>query len=95
MLESWAGLMLELGRLNVGVLGRFDVGVLGRFNVGVLGRLDVEVTYGDEKEMLLLVVVQGKGPSLFGRDWLARLKLDWKTIYLLNCPLLEATTVTL
>ena len=50
MLESWAGLMLELGRLNVGVLGRFDVGVLGRFNVGVLGRLDVEVTYGDEKE---------------------------------------------
>ena len=55
----------------------------------MLGRLNVEVTYGGQTEMLQLVVVKGKGPSLFGRDWLAQLKLDWKAIYLINRPPLE------
>ena len=40
--------------------------------------------------MLPLVVVKGNRPSLFGRDWLAHLKLDWKGIHLLNSsPLKE------
>ena len=52
----------------------------------MLGSLDVEVMYGDQREMLPLVVVKGNGPSLFDRDWLhvARLKLDRKGIHLLN-----------
>ena len=33
----------------------------------VIGMLDVEVTYGPQQATLSLIVVQGKGPSLFGR----------------------------
>ena len=29
---------------------------------------------------LTLVVVAGDGPSLFGRNWLRQIQLDWKTI---------------
>lgn len=31
-----------------------------------------------------LLVVAGQGPSLLGRDWLAKLKLDWKELYQIN-----------
>ena len=30
--------------------------------------------------MLLLIVVDGKGPSLFGRNWLQKLQLNWGAI---------------
>ena len=58
--------------------------------VGVLGGLDVDVSYGDQNPELPLLVVEGSGPSLFGKDWLARLKLDWKVIYMVNCHPVEA-----
>ena len=35
-------------------------------------------------EELELVVVSGKGPSLLSRDWLGRLRLDWREIRMLN-----------
>ena len=35
----------------------------------------------EQEEQLPLVVVAGEGPSLLGRDWLSKLKLDWKTIF--------------
>ena len=56
----------------------------------MLGKLDVEVMYGNQRETLPLIVVKGNGPILFGRDWLAYLKLDWKAIYLLNSSPLQA-----
>ena len=34
--------------------------------------------------MLLLVVVDGDGPRLFGHDWLDHVTLDWKTIGLIK-----------
>ena len=46
----------------------------------VLGEMNVEVKYGSQTAMLTLTVVEGLGPSFFGRDWLGRLRLDWKTI---------------
>ena len=49
-----------------------------------LGSLDVSVQYGEQESQLLLIVVKGKGPSLFGRDWLKVIKLDWQGIYSLQ-----------
>ncbi len=45
--------------------------------IEVLGKLLVKVNYQKQSESLRLVVTEGSGPSLFGRDWLAKLRLDW------------------
>ena len=51
----------------------------------VVGRAVVRVRYGGKEERELgLVVVSGTGPSLLGRDWLHRLRLDWREIRMLN-----------
>ena len=46
----------------------------------VAGELEVQVNYGSQSHKLPLLVVAGKGPSLFGRDWLQHIQLNWKTI---------------
>ena len=38
---------------------------------------------GQENELSTLVV-EGSGPSLFGRDWLKEVKLDWKKLFKMN-----------
>ena len=51
----------------------------------VVGRAVVGVRCGGQvEEELGLVVVGGDGPSLLGRDWLGRLRLDWREIRMLN-----------
>ena len=47
----------------------------------VVGQAEVQVQYGEQELKLPLIVVGGKGPSLFGRDWLSRIQLDWKKIH--------------
>ena len=47
----------------------------------VLGSMDVKVTYGEQQVILPLLVVKGGGPSLFGRNWLEKIKLDWPAIH--------------
>ena len=43
-----------------------------------LGAFEVEVAYQEQgPKTLSLVVVEGRGPSLFGRDWLGHFTLDW------------------
>ena len=46
----------------------------------VAGEMNVVVKYGLQTADLTLTVVEGSGPSLFGRDWLGKLQLDWKAI---------------
>ena len=46
----------------------------------VLGKIEVNVEYGEQKEVLTLIVVKGNGPSLLGRNWLNCIRLDWKRI---------------
>ena len=49
--------------------------------------------YQSQVHTLPLVVVQGQGPSLFGRNWLEKIKLDWNSIHTLQnisvSPLLD------
>ena len=46
----------------------------------VLGVATVVVEYAEQREELQLYVVSGAGPSLLGRDWLSKIKLDWKSL---------------
>ena len=46
-------------------------------HIPVVGEMITQVQYGSQAKELGLIVVQGEGPSLFGRNWL---QLDWKTI---------------
>ena len=46
----------------------------------VRGELSVDVTYRQQHKRLTLIVVAGTGPSLFGRNWLKYIQLDWKKI---------------
>ena len=53
----------------------------------VLGKKNVMVKYGKQEFCLPLIVVKGDGVSLFGRNWLEVIKLDWKVINKLSSPL--------
>ena len=46
----------------------------------IMGQADVEITYKSQVVIMPLVVVRGQCPSLFGRNWLQKIKLDWKNI---------------
>ena len=44
----------------------------------VVGQLRVQVKYGSQEEKLVLVIIGGSGPSLFGRNGLKYLRAyDW------------------
>ena len=49
--------------------------------IKVLGNLSAEVSDNTQVHTLPLLVVEGSGPSLLGWDWLAHLRLDWKSIH--------------
>ena len=49
-----------------------------------LGNMNVSVCYSDQQVTLPLVVIKGKGPSLFGRNWLEKTKLNWPEIHKLQ-----------
>ena len=48
------------------------------------GSITVTVEYAGQKERLSLLVVAGTGPSLLGRDWLHKIRLDWKSLHRLQ-----------
>ena len=46
----------------------------------VTGTLSVEVKYEAQQVVLSILVVQGSGPTLLGRDWLKHIQLNWKEL---------------
>ena len=50
-------------------------------DICVKGTIDVDVTYKEQNANLPLVNIAGSGPSLLGRNWLYRLRLDWSQLY--------------
>lgn len=53
-------------------------------SLSVLGTMEVEVRYGSYVGKHILYVVKGSGPSLFGRDWLISIRLDWQNMGVTN-----------
>ena len=49
-----------------------------------------EVCYEQQKLTLPLVVVEGNGPCLFGRQWLEKLRLNWQSINSVRSQTLES-----
>ncbi len=39
--------------------------------------MNVNIAYGNQAAEARLLVVKGTGPSLLGRDWLSKIKLNW------------------
>lgn len=59
----------------------------------VLGKVVVDVQYQQQPaKKLALVVVNSDGPCLFGRDWLAHFRLDWKQIANVNVAVPDELT---
>ena len=56
----------------------------------VVGETSVDVCYNKQVKTLKLYVVDPEGPSLFGRDWLQHIRLDWKTIGLTTAEINES-----
>ena len=50
-------------------------------SIPVLGELSVNVTCQGTTCTLLLVVVKEDGPALIGRNWLTKIRLDWRNIF--------------
>ena len=58
----------------------------------VLGTVEVMVEYKTQKAQLPLIVIQGNGPCLFGRNWLDTICLDWHSLHVvkeIKSPTLE------
>ncbi|RUS85038.1 hypothetical protein EGW08_007222 [Elysia chlorotica] len=47
----------------------------------VYGQFQPIIRYQDQHHSLPLLVVDGTGPPLLGRDWLSTIKLDWKSLF--------------
>ena len=43
--------------------------------------MEVKISYHNQIGNLPLLVVEGRGPSLFGRNWLKEITLNWKFIH--------------
>ena len=50
----------------------------------VLGTQEVQVRYGNYVGKHNLYVIKGNGPSLFGRDWLSKIIIDWQNLRVTN-----------
>ena len=58
----------------------------------VAGQMLVHVKYGKQQAQLPLYVVKGNGPSLMGRDWLQKIRLNWRSIKLAPTADMQSTS---
>jgi len=53
-------------------------------SLSVLGTMEVQVRYGSYVGKHTLYVVNGNGPTLFGREWLMKIRLNWQNLGVAN-----------
>ncbi|XP_068708106.1 uncharacterized protein [Montipora foliosa] len=53
----------------------------------IIAQAHVQVAYQDQTANLPLQIIKGKGLSLFGRNWLRDIKLNWGSIKKISCDL--------
>ena len=58
--------------------------------IPVVGCCNVNVEYNGQTADVPLLIVQGSGPTLLGRDWLSQIRLDWKQIHRVHTLSLQA-----
>ena len=58
--------------------------------IPVLGCTYVDVEYNGQTGQFPLVIVEGSGPTLLGRDWLSQIQLDWRAIHHVHTASLQA-----
>ena len=49
--------------------------------ITIAGKVYIPVTQGKQRFMLPVVVACSERPALLGRDWLQKIKLNWKNIF--------------
>lgn len=49
-------------------------------SIHVLGQITAQVVFDGQTVNLTLLVVKGNGSTLYGRNWLRKLKLNWEKI---------------
>ena len=54
--------------------------------IAVVGSTDVQVCYEGQIAVLPLIVVKGEGPTLLGRNWLSKIRLNWGQIHSISKP---------
>ena len=54
--------------------------------IAVVGSTEVQVAYEGQIAKLPLVVVKGEGPTLLGRNWLGKMRLNWSKIHYASGP---------
>lgn len=50
----------------------------------MIGTWEAEVRYKDQTDKLSVIVLEGAGPLLLGRDWLQRFQIDWKSLFVIQ-----------
>ena len=55
-----------------------------------MGCCSVNVEYNGQSAEMPLLIVEGSGPSLMGRDWLSQIQLNWKQIHHIHTASLQA-----
>ena len=58
--------------------------------IPIVGCCHVNVDYNGQTAEMPLVIVEGSGPTLLGRDWLSHIRVDWKQIHHLHTLSLQA-----
>ena len=79
----WPGRSLSSTNIRLQSYSKEPIPVLDRccVNVGYKGQVAADMP---------LVIVQGSGPSLLGRDWLSQISLDWSEIHHVRTESLQA-----